>query len=306
MRYTLSTEMTGPELWMAIVCEVMADSLQRVDDLRKEFEDLTLAKFKGKNIVEYCDKVAPILLQLEKDDALPAMHLITILNVFCDCSVMDFKVTFMGWRAPIEQFLKESNGKDKQAIRSMSNRVTYEQLLNEGKNAYNNLKSRWGPAKAVKDSPEKAMLAQFKALEAKVSQALEIKPNLGSGGKGGGGQKKNPGGKTCHDCGSEYHFCGHSECPKAKKDDNKPAPDDANDWRKLPAPKEGEPVKKTMKGGKIIHWCPKCNRGKGRWTDTHDAAGHVDGWLKQKKAQDLLAKLTAMDQALIPSIAGWI
>ena len=49
----LPTNQTGPQLWMLIVAEVQADSLRRCTTLRKKFESLTLAQFKGENVREW-------------------------------------------------------------------------------------------------------------------------------------------------------------------------------------------------------------------------------------------------------------
>eukprot|EP00977_Amphora_coffeiformis_P025512 scaffold20302_cov185-Amphora_coffeaeformis.AAC.4 len=65
-------------------------------------------------------------------------HPVSILNVFCDYSVLDFNVQFMGRRATVERFFIESNKKTSAAIASMLNRITFEKLLSEGKHAYNN------------------------------------------------------------------------------------------------------------------------------------------------------------------------
>ena len=89
----------------------------------------------------------------------------------------------------MESFLKESHGKTADAVAAMPNKITYKMLLAEGKMAYNNLKDRWGPTKAIKESAETALLAKMKALEAQVKQAIKPTP------KGAGGGSK-PGGKA--------------------------------------------------------------------------------------------------------------
>jgi hypothetical protein len=309
MQYTLSIELSGPELWMAIVSEVMAESLQRVDDLRKEFENLKLSSFSGENVVDYCEKASNLLLQLERDDALPRLYLVTILDVFCDCTVMDFKIAFMGRRVAIEQFLREAHGKDKAAVASMTNRVTYQQLLQEGKYAYNNLKKRWGPASAVKENPEKAMLVKFEALEAKLKQALELKGDNGA-------RKKNSNGKKCFDCGSEYHFKGAQECKKKGSGSNNNSVNNNNnsatnggngkdEFWKWPAPKDGEAKEKKTSEGKMIFWCSKCKKGNGKWNETHKTEGHTEGWLKKKKKSSASQSSANLAQSVVPTTTTW-
>ena len=304
LHHVLDTPMTGPELWMAIVDEVMSDSLQRVDDLVKEFEGLKLTKYKGENVAEYCEEAGNKLVQLEKDDALPRMHLLAIINVFCDCSVMDFKIVFMGRRAAVEKFLRESNGKDAAAIAAMPNKITYKTLLAEGKSQYNNLRSRWGPAKAAKESVETAMLSKLQAMEAKLNQAIVANRTQSNGNNGDNGNGKGDGKKRkCFVCGSEDHL--KKDCPKAKTDTTP-----GDDFTKWPPPKDNEPKKKTAKGGKTVYWCAKCNRGKGKWNESHPTDEHVAGWLKQQKAADTgsdTAKLAveAPQQELVPSLTSW-
>ena len=288
MRYSLSTKMSGPELWMVIVSEVMADSLRRTDNLKKQFEALSLAQFKGENVIEYAEAASTVLLQLEKDDRLPDLHLLKIIEVFSDCSVMEFKIQFMGRRATVESFLRESNGKTKAAVAAMPNQITYDMLLDEGKAAFNNLANRWGPAEAVKEDPTKALMARFEALEAKLDQRIEPKD--------GGGKPKNVNGRTCFDCGADDHLRGDPACPKAK---NK------SDWQSWEPPKDGEPTKRTAKGGTTIHWCAKCNRGKGRWNTSHQTDDHITGWLKSKQEDNHQGKL-AVAQDLVPSFSSWM
>jgi hypothetical protein len=53
----------------------------------------------------------------------------------------------------------------------MPDYVNYDILLTEGKSSFDNLKNQWGPAKAAKEVPN-ALLSKFKALEAKLDQAI--------------------------------------------------------------------------------------------------------------------------------------
>ena len=58
------------------------------------------------------------------------------------------------------------------------------------------------------------------------------------------------------------------ECPK--------------NWRFNRAPRDGEPSTRKV-NGKTIHYCKKCGRGKGRWSDTHEEKDHRNGWMEDKK-----------------------
>ena len=124
---------TGPELWMLIVAEVQHQSLKRSINLVDEFKAQKLSDFKGENVREYCDKVSGILYQLDKDGELPRLCLLQIIDAFCASTVLDFCVRFMGRRAEVEKFLRESAGKDPTTINSMANFINYDILLAEGK-----------------------------------------------------------------------------------------------------------------------------------------------------------------------------
>jgi hypothetical protein len=81
-----------------------------------------------------------------------------------------------------------------------------------------------------------------------------------------------------------------------------------NDWRKLPAPKDGEPTKKTIKGGKIIYYCSKCKRNKGCWNDNHETKDHVVGWLKKNKKDEdgnPSANIASVSQEMHSTVSSW-
>ena len=305
LRNQIRGNVPGPLLWMIIVSEVQHQSLKRASNLEDDFKKCKLSDFKGENVREYCDKVSAILYQLDKDGELPRLCLIRIIDAFCACTVLDFRVRFMGRRSEVEKFLRDSAGKDKAAIAQMNNYIDYDTLLTEGKEAYADLTDQWGPAKAAKEAPN-ALLSKFKALESKLDQALTKQNNNNSSSTNNGG--RNNGKRKCFNCGSEDHLA--KDCPKKKdtntnKSNNGGGGNDDDDFRNLPAPKEGEPTKKQIKGGKTIYYCSKCRRGKGVWNDTHETADHVNGWVKQNKDKSTdpsaSAKVAAVDQSLFSS-----
>ena len=61
---------------------------------------------------EYADEAEKILTELEIENQLPCLHLVTILDVLMECSVMDFSVQFMSQCTEIEKFVNASLGKD--------------------------------------------------------------------------------------------------------------------------------------------------------------------------------------------------
>ena len=172
LRPKLALRPNGPVLWMMIVSEVQSDSLQRTDLLVEKFKKLTLAQFKGEDVGSYCDAAELILLQLEKDDQLPRLHLMTIVDVFSSASVMDFKIHWMGRRSAVHSFIKESAGKAAAAVSSMPNRIHFSTLLDEGRSLFRELTDgqKWGSTGKAAPTPEQALHNTIKQLNAKVAQ----------------------------------------------------------------------------------------------------------------------------------------
>ena len=81
----LPTCLTGPQVWMAIINKVQMESMIWVQELTRQFENMTVAPFKGKNISDYCTAAANLLLELERQDQLPATYLTTIIKQFSGC-----------------------------------------------------------------------------------------------------------------------------------------------------------------------------------------------------------------------------
>ena len=297
IRHELSSITSGPDVWMVIVSEILSDSLKRTSDLTEKFNGLKLASYNGENVREYASAAMEMLVQLEREDQLPKMHLLTIIDVFTECTVMDFKIEFMGRRKTVEKFLRDSAGKEAAVIAKMPDRITFRDLLAEGKTSYNNLQHKWGPAKSAKKDPVTAMMGKIDAMENKLNQALTSKGN-GGGNTGGGAKSSDNGGakkRKCWNCGSEDHLSTDPACPKYEKPADKGS-DKKNDKEFLnwPAPAENQPKKKTV-DGKTYYYCSKCGRGKGRWNDTHPEDKHENGWMKNnKKKSDESGNMAAL------------
>ena len=244
LRPTLALCPTGPVLWMMIVAEVQSDSLQCCKLLAKEFEAMSLSQFKEEDISKYADAAKLKLLQLEKDNQLPRLHLLSIVDVFSSASVLKFKIHWMGRQSAVHAFVKESAGKTKAVVASMPNRIHFSDLFNEGKQLRRKLTNsgKWRPSKnAASPSPEQALLSTVKQLNAKVAQ-LKAKP-AGSNDKDDSKSKR-----KCFNCGSEKHLV--SNCPEKNKggSNNKNFSPPAGGNGKWAASKDGEPLKKMIDG----------------------------------------------------------
>ena len=71
------------------------ESMICVQKLTRQFENMTVAQFKGENVSNYCTTAANLLLELERQDQLPATHLTTIIKRFSLVSVENFVVMWM-------------------------------------------------------------------------------------------------------------------------------------------------------------------------------------------------------------------
>jgi hypothetical protein len=295
LKSVLSTNPSGPVLWMHIVAKVQSDSLRRCQVIQNKFKEMKLSDFPGEDVEEYCTQATEYLDQLAKEDQLPKDHLLHLVDVFTACSVLDFQVHWMGRRTAVENFQKEIAGKDPSVLSTMSNPITYTLLLEEAGEKFMNLKHLWGPAKDAKGahtaSAETLLLQKIERMEAKLSQmsnrprtfpgkscygcgmADMIKPqcprckNSSSGGSNGGSRGGSNGGGRSRG--------NPAPAPASSAGGNDGSHGNSSSGSKWAAPKDGEPHTKTI-NGKTMKWCAKCRDGKGRWTKTHHTNGHTD------------------------------
>ena len=164
---------TGPQLWMLIVNEFQSTSLHHVNDLTEKFNAMTLKNFKGENVREYAVSAEGILIQLERDNQLPCLHLSTIVTVFSNCSVSHFAGYWQSKQWTVEKFITASAGKGPVTIASMPDATTYTEILEEGKQMYANLSKEQGHK--GKTDEASAMVAKLNNVEKKLNQALTQK-----------------------------------------------------------------------------------------------------------------------------------
>ena len=277
LRGELSKHPSGPVLWMLIVGEVQSNSLQRSVELTEEFEKLELSMFKGENVRDYCTKAEELLNQLEKEDQLPKTHLLKIIDVLTKCSVMDFKIQWMTRRTAVEEFLRQSHGKDQAAILKLSNYQSYTILLDTAKTDYDNLAKQWGPATNVQAKTAEATLTN--KLQGMIAKTIDAKLKGVTDAPSNGNNTK-----ICDYCGKKNHI--RPECRSLQQDKKnncvkpnkinrkkggKAGESNGNDvWA---APKSGEPHTKVIQG-KERKYCSKCRGGKGAWTLNHLTEDH--------------------------------
>jgi hypothetical protein len=302
LRPVIARKPNGPQLWMAIAREVQANSIRRCKVIAKEFETLSLLNFKGENVMEYCTKASELLVQLEKDNRLPETHLVDILDHLSDCSVLEFKVPWLGKRQRIEEFLDEANGMEPASVMTLANYIHFSDLLDDAKQMYINLSHKWGPSQTTMTEAQ-TLKSQLKAMQSKLdslNQELKSSRSNSSNSSSGTGDGKK---KKCWNCGKEDHLS--KDCPKKRNKDSKDSKDtkaqDSNIWD---APKAGEPQEKTI-NGKVWKWCAKCmfKEKLGRWTKTHTTSEHQDKPSTTEAGSANLAS-ASVEQTLF-SIADW-
>ena len=68
-------DITGPELWMRLVSDVYADTVQRMELLKDEVRNMQFKTYKGENVKEYATKMLEICTELENGMALTCQYL---------------------------------------------------------------------------------------------------------------------------------------------------------------------------------------------------------------------------------------
>ena len=256
----------GPQVWMILVREVQMDSLRRVTIMVKKFESTKVSDFKGENVRDYCTAVQDILIQLEKEKQLPPTHLLTLVDAFCDVSVQDFRVGWMARKKDVNNFVRDSAGKDPHLVLQLPNYTHFRTLLAEAKQDYQNNLHRWGttPAKDAQLAAMQSKLDKVTNQLSRVNQQLEQKPDNGN-------NNSNKDKDKCATCGGSHATNQHDAVMKKK----------AANKIKYAAPKQGEPHTKEI-DGRTMHYCSKCSNGNGRWTG-HLTKDHKDNYQPQKR-----------------------
>jgi len=275
IRASLSKAQYGPDVWMLVVGEVLSDAIDRCTDMEDKFKGLNLSDYPGENVDDYCLEANDLLTNLEREGKLPNNHLIIIIDAMIKCSVLPFQVQCMTRRPVLVEFIRETNGKDDSVIAAMPNKITFNDLLMDLKRMYHDLSKQWGPANNTKVNEAQVLMDKMTKMEAmfgKMEQQLKPSPTPSDSSN----QHK---GKVCHGCGCKDTI--RPKCPNCKG--NRPGGGGSgnngnNGASKFAPPKAGEPTTKEINGTKF-NWCPKCKRGTGRWTKTHTAAEHIDGFI---------------------------
>jgi hypothetical protein len=277
---------TGPELWMRLVSDIYADTIQRMELLKDEVRNIQLKNFKGENVKEYAIKVMEICTELENGMALPANICITINNQLVKCSVADFRIEFQGIRKTLNDELREYNGKSQTVIHEMAIKnkyYTYHTILEDATTSYLNLKQSkmWGPDVDNLDrgqAPEINLAcltyAEFNTL---IQKAVNASLRGSNDNENNSKDSKENGSDgldvICFYCKQKGHY--KKNCEKLLKKLNGNGNEQA--W-KSQAPKHDEDEMKTVNGLEW-QWCAKCQF----WRTSHGTEDHIGNDNKQEE-----------------------
>ena len=285
-----SEKLYGPTVWMEIVAQCQSTSLRRVQVVVEEFKKLTLKQFAGENVDKYCEAARTKLSDLERNRQLPSDVLTCIIDKLVDCSVEEFRITFITKRVAVEAFLRDSLGKADSVILTLPNRIDYRDLLREATQLYRDLIEghRWGPANGKFVSPEK----ELAALKAEISDLkMKSTPASSSNTSTTGGENR-----ECFICKKKGHLA--KDCPQ-KSSANDSSDNKKSRWVKTP-PADGA-AETISKHNNTFHWCARCKR----WNKTHGTAQHVAKKDASRSASAPEANAAIAASSLIPSFDDW-
>jgi hypothetical protein len=249
IRPQVTSDLSGPEVYMVLVSEVQSDSIQSMRAKERKLEGMKLKDYPGENVRLLNVEILKLCSALEANKSLPRDMILTIVDKYTESTCMVFSVHFMQRRSAVEAFMRATAGKDPSVIAQMVDPITYRTLVQESSAKYQSLldTSKWPASSTANDrggAPD--LLACIAKLESKVDAVLHQRPTYD------GGRDKSS--VKCHNCGAVGHY--RNECPK---DSVSKTPH----WKTI-SPPAGEAETKHV-NDKDWHWCGVCKR----WSTTH-------------------------------------
>ena len=101
---------------MLIVSDVQADSVQRLELVKKKLQARKLTDFPGENVEAYAKDIMHKCKELHHGRMLPNNVCLTIIDHLSTCSVEAFRIEFLSMRPAVVNQLRQSAGKTQQKI----------------------------------------------------------------------------------------------------------------------------------------------------------------------------------------------
>jgi Zinc knuckle len=260
---------TAAILWMRILALCNDGSIEKYNRMKDQIKVLSPTKEAGEDVITYSTKVRKLCHALVIGKQFEFVLIIPIVRALCSVSVESFRSYFLQVRNKLDKALKEIAFATKEVglKRMRELKLDHTSILDEAESQYKSLldNEEWDPAKMVKDLDKAPSAFLANMTEAQFNTLVQNLVN-GQGNT-----------RTCFTCGKPGHIA--NDCPQkgtAPTVPNTAAPGTQAPrtvgWRDT-APAANEPTTKVHKG-KTFHFCSKCNRNKGRWTQSHTDATH--------------------------------
>lgn len=213
---------------------------------RAKLMQLKLSDHPGMNVQKFCEKVGPLLTQLENANELTVPVMTWLLNAFIDTDIKNFSSPF--YQKYFSTFIQVADRSGERTSSELMETLRafnlhWSDILDYATNEYKTLlyANKWAAAMIPKDS---GAVPSFNLTE------FNSHPEL----------KK----KVVALLAAEAKHNKDKDTNKDKKPQR---------FLKDPAPKEGEKNYKLVKSF-IYIFCPHCRQGKGSWQRTHTGAMH--------------------------------
>lgn len=249
---------------------------------REKLKKMKLSDHPGLNVQKFCEKISPILIQLENANELNVPVMTWLLNAFIDTDIKNFSGPF--YQKYFSAFIQVADRSGDRTCAELMETLRgfglhWSDILEYATHEYKTLlyANKWSAAHVPKDS---GAVPSFNLTEFDSNPALKKKVAALIAAEGKKEKDK-----------------GKDKGKNEKDDKNKKPKRFLND----PPPKDGEKKYKIVKNA-IYIFCPHCRQGKGSWQRTH--TGEMHGQQKTSLTEEQLKKFAqlAKEKKEIPEL----